>query len=138
MIKKIVLGVMIFLIAFVGVKADFLQASEKYTIRQMTSDIRNALESRRARFDDLRQLKQQGSIGENNQGYLTIFDSDGNIKRIVDAENRDRRIIYEAIARQNNIEEAIDLVQKAFAKTQRDNAEPGDKIQLENGRWSVK
>lgn len=138
MAKNIFFGIIIFLIVSLGFVTNFSQASEKYTIRQMTPDIRSALENRRARFDNLRELKQQGLIGENNQGYLTSFDERARIQAMVDAENQDRKIIYEAIARQNNIEEAIDLVQKAFAKTQRDNAEPGDRIQLDSGRWSVK
>ena len=113
-------------------------AAQKYTIKEMTPEVTAALENRRNRYDKLAELKQQGKVGENNRGYVEAFSDDGSVKRLVDVENRDRKIIYQTIAEQNNLKDAIGAIEKVFAQTQRDNAEPGDKIQAEDGRWTEK
>lgn len=113
-------------------------AAEKYTIKEMTPEVMSALENRRSRYDELAELKQQGKVGENNRGYVEAFSDAGDVQKLVDAENRDRKIIYQTIAEQNNLREAIGTIERIFAQTQRDNAEPGGRIQTEDGRWTVK
>ena len=115
-----------------------VSAGEQYTIKEMTPEVMSALGNRRNRYDELEKLKQQGKIGENNRGYVEVFSDEENIKTLVEAENRDRKIIYQTIADQNNLKEALGTIEKVFAQTQRDNAEPGSKIQLKDGRWIVK
>ena len=112
--------------------------AEKYTIKQMTPEVSAALESRRDRYETLQQLKKQGKVGENNQGYLEAFSTDSDVKTIVGAENADRAVIYKTIAQQNNLSGALSTIEKVFAQTQRDKAEPNDKIQEENGEWRTK
>ena len=113
-------------------------AAQKYTIKEMTPGVMSALENRRNRYDELAALKRQGKIGENNRGYLEAFSGEEEIKTLVEAENRDRKTIYQTIAEQNNLQDAIDTIEKVFAQTQRDNAETGDKIQTQDGRWVTK
>ena len=110
-----------------------------YDIKEMTPEIKSALESRRARFDEVRAYKDQGVIGENNQGYLELLSEDAGAKTLVQAENNDRRLIYKAIVEQNNLAESeLERVEKAFAQVQRDKATAGDKIQNSDGQWVSK
>ena len=113
-------------------------AAEKYTIKEMTPQVTAALENRRDRFASLQQLKRQGDVGENAQGYVEALSGNSKAKVIVDLENADHAVIYKTIAQQNNLSNALSIIEQIFAQTQRDNAEPGNKIQLENGSWGVK
>lgn len=110
----------------------------EYTIKKMTSQVTSALEGRRNRYESLKALKEQRKIGENNRGYVKAFVDEDQVQMLVSAENSDRKVIYETIALQNNINDAIATIETVFAKTQRDKASPGEKIQLEDGGWTTK
>lgn len=113
-------------------------AEDKYNIKEMTPEVRAALDGRRDRFDQLKALKGQGAIGENNQGYVQALTGDASAKGTADAENSDRRVIYKTIEQQNNLTNAMETIEKVFAQVQRDKANPGDKIQNEDGSWVAK
>ena len=112
--------------------------ADNYSIKNMTSKIQEALDNRRGRYEMLTALKAEGSVGETNDGYLKALRDGGQVQSIVEAENKDREVIYRAIVEQNDLRGALDEVEKVFAKVQRDKAEPGDYIQLENGSWVQK
>jgi len=112
--------------------------AEKYNIKEMTPGVQTALENRRARYAELQQLKQAGKVGENNQGYITAFSDDSTVARLVKAENQDRLTIYRTIAEQNNLQNALSTIEAVFAATQREKAQAGDKIQLDDGSWTTK
>lgn len=108
-----------------------------YDIKEMTPEIQQSLSSRQARYSQLKQLKSEGAIGENNQGYVEALSGAGN--SLASAENADRRVIYSAIVQQNNLGgSGLAQVQKVFAEVQRDKAAPGESIQLASGEWSKK
>ncbi len=99
--------------------------------------------------DDINQFKQDGSAGEGKDGYLVFLEtektkSDAEYKNFVQTliaqENEDRKAIYERIVATNTAFTEGDLpkVEKISASLNRDNAKPGEKIQLDNGSWSVK
>ncbi len=113
-------------------------AQGKYSIKEMTPQVQGALENRRDRFDKLKELKASGAIGENNQGYVQVLAKGEGADEIVSAENADRKLIYEAIAKQNELQGALDTIEKVFAQVQRDKATAGDKIQTEAGDWITK
>ena len=113
-------------------------AEGKYSIKQMTPQVQEALDNRRNRFGILKQLKSQGSLGENDHGYVQVLKSQGNADSIAAAENNDRKVIYQTIAEQNGLEGAIGTIESVFAQVQRDKAESGDQIQTENGSWISK
>ena len=120
------------------VRPQFVAAAE-YDIKEMTPEVKSALDSRRARFDQVRAYKEKGAIGENNLGYLELLSEDVEAQALVKAENKDRRQIYQAILEQNNLPAGeLDKVEKAFAQVQRDKAAPGDKIQDPEGQWITK
>ena len=113
-------------------------AEGKYSIKQMTPEVQNALNSRRDRFDQLRGLKASGAVGENNHGYVEVLKTAGGADAVVAAENNDRKVIYQTIARQNGLENAVGTIESVFAQVQRDKAAAGDQIQTEDGRWTAK
>jgi uncharacterized protein YdbL (DUF1318 family) len=115
-----------------------ISAQGQYQIRQMTDEVKMALENRRQRYDQLKALKAKGLIGENNRGYLEVLSDQEGAQSLVNEENRDRRIIYETIAEQNDLKQAFETIEKVFAQVQRDKAESGEMIQLENGQWTKK
>jgi uncharacterized protein len=104
-----------------------------YSIKAMTPEVKQALDSRKERFSELRDLKSEGAIGENNRGYVHALNEKA--KTLVAAENKDRKVIYQTIAEQNNLEDALSTIESAFAQVQRDKAEAGDKIQDDEGNW---
>jgi uncharacterized protein YdbL (DUF1318 family) len=118
--------------------AGLTSAQGQYQIQEMTDELKTALENRRARYEALKALKGRGLIGENNRGYLEVLSDQQDAKRLASEENRDRQTIYEAIAEQNDLRQASGTIEKVFAQVQRDKAETGEMIQLENGQWAKK
>ena len=116
-----------------------LCAQQSYDIKELTPEVKSALDSRRGRFDELKQLKAQGVVGENNKGYVEVITHDGDAKMVVDAENKDRNFIYKTIAEQNGLpSDALSTIETVFAQVQRNKAVSGDKIQNPDGSWATK
>ena len=114
-------------------------AQKSYDIKKMTLEVKTSLDSRRARFDALKMLKEKGAVGENNQGYIDALVKDSESESMAQAENKDRQFIYMTILEQNNLpQDSLKTIETVFAQVQRDKANPGDKIQDENGQWSTK
>lgn len=110
-----------------------------YDIKEMTPEIKAALDARKSRFDQLVQLKAQGKVGETNQGYVQALIEDTETQALVKAENENRALIYNTIVAQNGLaDDQCSIVEKVFAQVQRDKAAPGDSIQDESGQWIKK
>ena len=81
-------------------------------------------------------LKKAGTVGENKSGYLEVMkdakleDAD---KKLVEDENKDRKVIYTAIAKKEG--STVDHVGELRAKQIRSKANEGDYIQEEDGKW---
>ena len=99
--------------------------------------------------DDIQNFKNTGVAGEGNTGSLVFFPNqktkqDPQInsftQAIIKEENEDRLTILKRTIATNEAFSEGDLpkVQKIFASLNRDNAQPGEKIQQENGKWTVK
>ncbi|MBF0594744.1 MAG: YdbL family protein [Candidatus Omnitrophica bacterium] len=117
--------------------ATIVFAQSSYDIKTMTPAVKAALESRKGRFADLKELKAQGIVGETNRGYVQALSGGADVKALVAAENKDRKFVYEAIVEQNGLDaSAIATVEKVFGKVQRDKADHGEKVQDENGNWN--
>ncbi|MEI7850224.1 MAG: DUF1318 domain-containing protein [Kiritimatiellales bacterium] len=112
-------------------------AQATYDIKEMTPAVKSALDGRKARFAELKTLKTQGVVGENNRGYVQALVGDKSAKALVAAENKDRKQVYEAIVEQNKLGSgALATVEAVFARVQRDKAEPGEKVQDASGGWN--
>ena len=115
-----------------------LFAEGKYELKEMTPEVKTALENRKERFEKLRVFKRDGVVGENNRGYVEVLNSDSDARSLAERENQDRKIIYQAIEEQNHLSNAMETIGKVFAQVQRDKAAPGEKIQAEDGSWVTK
>lgn len=110
--------------------------AQTYDIKEMTPVVKSALEARKGRFAELKTAKSRGLVGESNRGYVEALGGGADIKALVAAENKDRRAVYQAIVEQNGLNAgALTTVEKVFAGVQRNKAEPGEKVQDENGQW---
>jgi len=99
--------------------------------------------------DDIQGFKKTGIAGEGNAGLLVFFENQKTEKdppfkkfaqAIIQEENHDRLAILKRTIATNEAFSEGDLpkVQKIFASLNRDSAWPGEKIQQENGEWTVK
>jgi uncharacterized protein YdbL (DUF1318 family) len=123
--------------ALVCAAAVSLPAQATYDIKEMTPAVKSALDGRKARFADLKEMKSKGMVGENNRGYVQKLGGGKEVDALVSAENKDRKAVYEAIVEQNKLGSgALATVEKVFAGVQRGKADPGDKVQDASGRWN--
>lgn len=105
-----------------------LQANNAETIKQ------NMIK----RLPRIQELKKDGLIGENQLGYLEAVQSSlpAADKEVIEAENADRKAVYEAIARQQGT--TAELVGKLRAKKIFEQAKSGEFLKQEDGTWKKK
>ncbi len=116
-----------------------LCAATNYDFKELTPGIKKALQDRQTRYAKIQELKREGVIGENNRGYVADLKKSSAAASVIEAENRDRRTIYENLASQNQLgANGLLEVQRAFAEVQRDKALSGDMIQSSSGDWEKK
>jgi uncharacterized protein YdbL (DUF1318 family) len=109
-------------------------------LNERSPEVVKASESRRARRADLREWKNRGCIGENNQGLAVARPGQGcgspEAAELIRAENADRQVIYSAFMKENNIAASDTArVRTAFARARQERARANDWIQLESGQW---
>ena len=90
----------------------------------------------KARIPEIKALKEKGAIGENNKGYLEAIGKNGAKSGVVAAENKDRKKVYEAIAKKQGVSAAA--VGKRRAMQIAEKANPGEWLQGKNGKWYQK
>lgn len=112
--------------------------AKDYNIKQMTQEVSVALESRKQRYDRLAELKGRGVIGENKDGYISVLRHDPQTAELVKEENKDRKVIYQTIAEQNGLADAIQVIEEVFARVQREKAAAGEMVQQKDGQWKKK
>jgi uncharacterized protein len=89
------------------------------------------------RLPTIVQLKSDGIVGENNQGYLEFVPGAAQkMDNIVAEENSDRKMVYEAIAKQQNT--SADLVGRRRAIQIGQRAAAGEWLQNDSGKWFKK
>jgi uncharacterized protein YdbL (DUF1318 family) len=72
-------------------------------------------------------------------GAATDLATKAKIRRLVDAENKDRESLYREIASANNYgAERVGDIRAIFAQTWKEKAEPGWWIQAADGGWRQK
>lgn len=81
-------------------------------------------------------LKQQGVIGETNRGYLAFVGKARENAAVVQAENKDRRTVYSAIAKQQGV--STEVVEKRRAIQIAERAGRGQWLQDKKGQWYQK
>lgn len=110
--------------------------AETYELKTMTPAVQKALDGRQARYGGIQALKADGKVGENQRGYVVALDHAADIRDLTEAENADRRAIYQAIAQQNNLgDSGLAIVEAVFAEVQQERAQAGERIQRSTGEW---
>ena len=102
-----------------------------------SSDVRARPRSRRA---PNKAGKSAPRIGENNKGLLEARTADGSlsdsVKKVVDAENADRRLVFQAIAGKQNI--PVESVAQRMGARMAERSAEGTWVQDGAGKWTVK
>lgn len=82
------------------------------------------------------ELKTDGIIGENFQGFLAFLTDNKQSQDIIDSENIDREKIYSYIAEKEGA--TLELVGQRRAKQIAEHAKPGEFFQNEDESWYKK
>ena len=109
--------------------------------------IRKIIDSRAQRLEALDRYKAMGVLGENNKALLEVrsLDSLGDLRqraevqKLAKEENDDRTRLFTEIATAEGVDSSqLPRIQETYAETLRENARPGDWIQLGDGSWTQK
>ena len=111
-------------------------------INVSTAAIRALKDSMKARAEELKLFLAAGHVGIGSDGLLVVRSLDGvplreqaTVRRLVEAENRERMSLYREIAKANKFgEERVPDIQKIFAETWIAKAEKGWWVQ-QGGAW---
>jgi hypothetical protein len=98
------------------------------------------------RYPQLVPYLKGGNVGEDNKGFLVAKDLQGldlkgqaTVRRLVDAENKERGTLYAEIVRALKIDPSQKLrVQQIFAEKWQASAPKGTWVQKTNGSWTRK
>ncbi len=93
-------------------------------------------ERMKARLPQINALKADGSIGENNRGYLDFMSTQKPQAQMVAAENKDRETVYRAIAQKKG--STTENVGRRRAIKIAASAKPGHWLQNDKGKWYQK
>jgi len=88
------------------------------------------------RLPVIKSLKDQGIVGENNKGYLEFVGQKKEKADVIKAENKDRKLVYGAIAKQQGT--TAEVVGKHRAIQIASKAQPGEWLQDATGKWHKK
>ena len=123
--RAFLIGLFVFLIG--GLVGSALAFADAEAIRdRMTS-----------RLPAILDLKARGVIGENSQGFLEFVGQAMSGKDVVDAENKDRLAVYEAIGKDNG-RTARDVGERRAIQNAADVAKAGDWLKSADGKWYQK
>jgi uncharacterized protein YdbL (DUF1318 family) len=87
------------------------------------------------RLPVIKELKAKGIVGEDNQGYLFVGAKKEKAD-VIAAENKDRKTVYAAIAKQQGT--TAELVGKRRALQIAKKAAPGEWVKNASGKWIQK
>jgi uncharacterized protein YdbL (DUF1318 family) len=118
-------------------------------LKNLSPEVKKAVEARKDRLDDIRKMKEKGLIGEGADGYVAIpepakkpaagSDEAKKLDDLIKKENADRKTIYHGVAKKhkNGVEPTdkdIEKVQATWAEIHRENSEGGDWIEVPKGQ----
>lgn len=117
-------------------------ASADQDINVSTPEIRAIREAMKSRSGQLFPYLDSGHVGIGLDGLLKVRTTEGlglkpraEVQRQVEAENQDRRRLYQEIARANGFPDKVDEVKAIFADSWRDRAAKGWYLEQEGGGW---
>ena len=95
--------------------------------------------SMKKRYPLVENIKKTGAVGESNRGFLELVKAElitetektNELQRIMAAENKDRKALYQEVARINSDQNmTIGTVEKVYAAKRIERAKKGDLIQI--------
>jgi uncharacterized protein YdbL (DUF1318 family) len=115
-----------------------------YAQEGLSPEVEQAALRRKARYAELISWQEKGMVGENKLGLLEIRkrqDATPKSEELIKAENNDRMIIYQSIAKKNN--SPVEEVQKIYAKRLQQDAPQVTPIEVLNAstgayEWKIK
>jgi uncharacterized protein YdbL (DUF1318 family) len=121
-----------------------LFASSAYAQGGLSQDVEQAALRRKGRLAKLRGLEEEGVIGENKLGLVELRGSaqdEAAVKELIGAENKDRMVIYKALAAKNNT--SLEGIQKVYAQRLQDDAPSGTPVEVlseasNSYKWKVR
>jgi uncharacterized protein len=125
----------------VAVRLDVYQKTAPGKAKEEQSSLQIAAD-RRLRSGEIQELKNNGIVGEDRDGYLVLKKPPTDAKYlayaqgIVAAENADRSFLYLSNAQAQN--KPLEMVERDYAQLWSDRAFPGEWVQKENGTWIQK
>jgi uncharacterized protein YdbL (DUF1318 family) len=125
----------------VSVRLDVYQKTAPTKEKNEQSSLEIAA-NRRVRSGQIQQLKNDGVIGEDRDGYLVMKRTPADSKyqiyaqSVVAAENADRSFLYLSNAQVQN--KPLEMIEREYAQLWSDRAFPGEWVQKENGTWTRK
>lgn len=120
--NRIFVGTLIVVLALCGVSA-----------AESIGDVKARMAKR---LPAIAEMKRAQAVGEDNQGYLAILKKGEADQAVVEAENKDRKRVYEAIAKRAGTD--VKTVGRQRAKQIAERSDPEIMLQDEQGRWQAK
>ncbi len=102
-------------------------------VSAFADDIKTRMKNR---LPVIKELKAKGIVGEGNKGYLQFVGGNKAKADVVAAENKDRKTVYAAIAKQQGT--TAELVGKRRAVQIAKKANKGEWVQDAGGNWNKK
>jgi hypothetical protein len=102
-------------------------------VSAFADDIKTRMKNR---LPVIKELKAKGIVGEDNKGYLQFVGGNKAKADVVAAENKDRKTVYAAIAKQQGT--TAELVGKRRALQLAQKAGPGEWVQDKSAKWLQK
>lgn len=118
--------------------------SNAYAQEGLGPEIEQAALRRRDRLSELNSWQAKGVIGESKSGLVKVIlpeKADSKVNELAEAENNDRMIIYESVAKKNGT--SVEDVQRIYARRLQREAPLGTPVEnLDNNRgtsvWYIK
>lgn len=115
-----------------------------YAQEGLSPEIEEAALRRKDRRSELVSWQEKGVVAENKSGLVEIKmpeNADAGLKELVGAENKDRMIIYQSVAKKNNT--SVEEVEKIYAKRLQEDAPSGTPVEVLNEttgnyEWKIK
>lgn len=104
-----------------------------YAQEALSSDVEQAALRRKDRLAQLKDFEAKGAIGENKLGLVEFrgpSQDDALVMDLVSAENKDRMIIYNALAAKNNT--PVEEIQKIYSMRLQGDAPAGTPLEAQN------
>jgi uncharacterized protein YdbL (DUF1318 family) len=125
----------------VAVRLDVYEKTAPTKAKEEQSNLEIA-KNRRQRSGEIQQLKNDGVVGEDRDGYLDQRKTPKDPKYltyaqgIIGAENADRAYLYLTNAQTQN--KPLEMIEREYAQLWSDRAFPGEWVQKEDGTWIQK